>query len=64
MVAHDDGSHAVIGRLGAVAVTRGDRVHGGQPVGAAAGDRVYLEVRLPIGAGGLPVDPAPLLVAP
>ncbi len=51
---------SVLGKLDAPAVATGDRVTRGQRVGQAARRRVYLEVRIPLGPGGLPVDPEPL----
>ncbi len=64
ILAHDadhGGVITVIGKLAPVALTRGDRVARGAVVGRPAKRRVYLEVRVPIGPGGTPVDPAPLL---
>jgi septal ring factor EnvC (AmiA/AmiB activator) len=52
---------SVTGRLEALAVRRGDPVARGDRLGRAAGDRVHLEIRLRAGAGGFPIDPAPLL---
>ena len=54
----------VVGKLAAPALAVGDFVETGHPLGHAARQRVYLEVRVPIGPGGLPVDPAPYLVHP
>ena len=61
VVGRDDGVRSVVGRLRDVRVAVGDEVAAGDPLGAAAGSRVYLEVRLDLDAGGLPIDPAPLL---
>ncbi len=60
----DHGSFVtVIGKLGALAVPAGARVSRGDRIGRAARRRVYLEVRVKLGAGGLPIDPEPLLAA-
>lgn len=53
----------VIAKLGAVAIPVGTIVHRGDRIGHAARHRVYLEVRVRIGAGGVPIDPEPLLSA-
>lgn len=50
----------VIGKLGGLTVPVGAPLHKGDPVGRAARHRVYLEVRVRVGPGGLPVDPEPL----
>jgi septal ring factor EnvC (AmiA/AmiB activator) len=55
------GFFTLVGRLERAEVARGDRVTRGQRVGQTAERRVYLEVRLDIGGGGQPIDPAPLL---
>jgi len=60
VVAHD-GFLSVVGKLAQTGLAVGDRVERGAPLGTAAGRRVYLEVRLAVGDGGYPVDPAPLL---
>jgi murein DD-endopeptidase MepM/ murein hydrolase activator NlpD len=58
----DHGSFlTVIGKLGAPAVPVGASVRRGDRLGRAARHRVYLEVRVKLGAGGLPIDPEPLL---
>jgi septal ring factor EnvC (AmiA/AmiB activator) len=51
----------VIAKLGSVAVPIGAPVHRGDRLGRAARQRVYLEVRVKLGPGGLPIDPEPLL---
>jgi murein DD-endopeptidase MepM/ murein hydrolase activator NlpD len=51
----------VIAKLGAPAVPAGAPVRRGDRIGRAANRRVYLEVRAKLGAGGLPIDPEPLL---
>ena len=53
----------VVGKLGELAVAPGATVAQGDKLGRAARHRIYLEVRAKIGAGGLPIDPQPLLVA-
>lgn len=55
---------SVLGKLAAPTLAIGDRVTRGQVVGHAARRRVYLEVRVPVGPGGVPVDPERLLAAP
>ncbi|HEU0032706.1 MAG TPA: M23 family metallopeptidase [Kofleriaceae bacterium] len=58
----DHGSfYTVVGKLGELAVPVGAHVGRGDPLGRAARHRVYLEVRVKLGPGGLPIDPAPLL---
>lgn len=60
----DHGDYAtVIAKLGDVAVPVGTAVRRGDHLGHAARHRVYLEVRVQIGAGGIPIDPEPLLAA-
>ncbi|MBA3453766.1 MAG: M23 family metallopeptidase [Deltaproteobacteria bacterium] len=53
----------VIAKLGDVAIPVGTRVARGDRIGHAARHRVYLEVRVRVGAGGIPIDPEPLLAA-
>ena len=55
------GLWTVIGKLGTLDVARGDHVTRGAIVGRPARRRVYLEVRVPVGAGGMPIDPEPML---
>lgn len=55
------GLWTVVAKLGALDVARGDHVTRGATLGRPARRRVYLEVRVPIGPGGMPIDPAPLL---
>jgi septal ring factor EnvC (AmiA/AmiB activator) len=52
---------SVVAKLGELVVPVGTRVVRGDRVGRAARHRVYLEVRVKVGHGGLPIDPAPLL---
>jgi septal ring factor EnvC (AmiA/AmiB activator) len=61
LIARDDGVRSVIGLVAELAVRTGDTVEAGDQVGVAAGRLVYLEVRIDVGPGGLPIDPAPLL---
>ena len=57
----DHGSYlSVLGKLGELAVPVGATVQRGDRVGRAARHRVYLEVRVELGPGGLPIDPEPL----
>jgi septal ring factor EnvC (AmiA/AmiB activator) len=55
---------SVTARLGELAVTLGDEVSRRQVLGRARGRRIHLEIRLPVGPAGFPVDPAPLLARP
>jgi murein DD-endopeptidase MepM/ murein hydrolase activator NlpD len=52
---------AVIGNLATTDVIAGATVTRGAPLGAAAGRRLYVEVRLALGPGGIPLDPATVL---
>lgn len=54
----------VIAKLGELSVPIGAELHAGDRLGRAARERVYLELRVRIGPGGIPIDPEPLLVAP
>ena len=57
----DHGSYlSVLGKLGELAVPLGATVARGDRVGRAARHRVYLEIRVELGPGGLPIDPEPL----
>lgn len=51
----------VIGKLGDVAVPVGAKLLRGDRLGHAARERIYFEVRVKLGPGGLPIDPEPLL---
>jgi len=55
---------AVIGKLGEVAAPVGAPIAAGDRLGRAARHRVYLELRVKLGPGGLPIDPEPLLPGP
>jgi septal ring factor EnvC (AmiA/AmiB activator) len=55
------GTYVVVGKLGDDTLPVGAEVHKGDHIGHAAHHRVYLEVRVALGAGGLPLDPEPLL---
>jgi septal ring factor EnvC (AmiA/AmiB activator) len=55
------GYFTVIAKLGEVATLVGAHVGKGDRLGRAARHRVYFEVRAKVGAGGLPIDPEPLL---
>jgi len=52
---------SVTAELAPTTLHRGDRVARGDLLGHAAHRRVYLEVRVAVGPGGIPVDPEPLL---
>ena len=52
----------VIAKLGELMLPIGTHVAPGDRLGRAAHHRVYLEVRVKIGPGGLPIDPEPLFV--
>jgi len=59
----DHGSYyTVVGKLGDIAVPVGAKLARGDRLGRAARQRIYLEVRVKLGPGGLPIDPEPLLV--
>lgn len=51
----------VLGPLTKTSVTKLQHISQGSHLGMTVGNRLYLEVRLPIGAGGFPIDPAPFL---
>jgi len=55
------GYFTVVAKLGTLAVPVGAPIARGDRLGTAARHRVYVEVRVKIGAGGLPIDPEPLL---
>nr|MBA3542216.1 M23 family metallopeptidase [Deltaproteobacteria bacterium] len=51
----------VIAKLGDVGVPLGATVEAGDRLGRAARHRVYFEIRIEVGPGGMPIDPEPLL---
>lgn len=51
----------IVARLSKVTVPLGTRVERRARLGRAARQRIYLEVRVKLGPGGLPIDPSPLL---
>ncbi len=58
----DHGTYfTVVAKLAELAVPVGAPVARGDRLGHAARARVYLEVRVKLGAGGLPIDPEPVL---
>jgi septal ring factor EnvC (AmiA/AmiB activator) len=58
----DHGTYVtVLAKLGEVSAHVGAPIAAGDRVGTAARRRVYLEVRIKLGPGGLPIDPEPLL---
>ena len=52
---------SILGRINERPTAAGRRVSGGDVLGEASGDRVYMEIRLDLGAGGYPIDPKPLI---
>ena len=54
----------VVAKLADLIVPVGATIKRGDRIGHAARYRVYLEVRVKIGPGGLPIDPAPLFEKP
>jgi len=50
----------IIAKLGDLAVANGAKVARGDTLGSAARHRIYVEVRVKLGPGGLPIDPEPL----
>lgn len=52
---------SVLGPITALRAKRLQQVVPGTPLGLTHGRQLYMEVRLPVGAGGLPIDPEPLL---
>jgi len=58
----DHGSFLIVlAKLGDVALPVGAAIAAGDRIGRAARHRVYLELRVKLGPGGLPIDPEPLL---
>lgn len=61
----DHGDHfTVVAKLADLAIPVGAKVVRGDRIGRAARQRVYLEVRVKLSPGGLPIDPEPLLEDP
>jgi len=56
--------YTVIAKLADLAVPVGAPIHRGDRIGHAARYRVYFEVRVKLGPGGLPIDPEPLFEKP
>ena len=54
----------VIAKLGELALPVGAPIAAGDRIGRAARYRVYLEIRLKLGPGGLPIDPEAVLAKP
>jgi septal ring factor EnvC (AmiA/AmiB activator) len=52
---------SILAKLGPLSLPVGTHVERGDHIARAARHRVYLEVRIEIGPGGLPIDPEPLL---
>ncbi|MBV8758473.1 MAG: M23 family metallopeptidase [Deltaproteobacteria bacterium] len=51
----------VVAKLGELAIPVGTKVARGDKLGHAQRHRIYLEVRVKVGPGGLPIDPEPLV---
>lgn len=54
----------ILAKLDPIAFALGAHIPRGTVVGYAARRRVYFEVRVPVGPGGTPIDPEPLIAAP
>lgn len=54
----------VVAKLADLVVPVGAKIQKGDRIGRAARQRVYLEVRVKLSPGGLPIDPEPLLEDP
>ena len=52
---------SVTAKLAPTTLHRGDRVARGDLLGHPARRRLYLEIRVAVGPGGIPIDPEPLL---
>jgi len=52
---------SVLAKLGDALPVAGAELHAGDRIGRAARHRVYLEIRVKVGPGGMPIDPEPLL---
>jgi septal ring factor EnvC (AmiA/AmiB activator) len=58
----DHGSfYTVVGKLASPSLPVGATVHAGDRIGHAARHRVYFEVRVKLGPGGIPIDPEAVL---
>jgi septal ring factor EnvC (AmiA/AmiB activator) len=58
----DHGSfYTVVGKLAEPSLPIGATVHAGDRIGRAARHRVYFEVRVKLGPGGIPIDPEAVL---
>ena len=53
--------YTLLSKLRDVAIPVGTHVQKGDRLGVAHAHRVYFEVRVKLGPGGLPIDPEPLL---
>jgi septal ring factor EnvC (AmiA/AmiB activator) len=51
----------ILAKLDPIAYALGTRIERGAVIGYAAKRRVYFEVRVPVGPGGTPIDPEPLI---
>jgi murein DD-endopeptidase MepM/ murein hydrolase activator NlpD len=61
----DSGGYVVVlAKLAEVSLPVGAPIGRGDRIGRAARHRVYLEVRIKLGPGGLPIDPEPLIGKP
>lgn len=63
IVDHGD-FYTVVAKLDDLVVPVGAPIHRGDRIGHAARYRVYVEVRVKLGPGGLPIDPEPLFEKP
>ncbi len=61
VVTHHEGYYSILGNLNALQVEAGKRVRAGQTI-ASSSSRTYIEIRLDVGPGGLPINPTPLLI--
>ena len=52
---------SVTAKLAPVTLRRGDKVERGAVLGQPARRRIYLELRVAVGPGGIPIDPEPFL---
>jgi murein hydrolase activator len=64
LVIDHGGVWTVIAKLAPTDLAIGSFVAAGQKLGHPRRWRVYFEVRVPVGPGGLPIDPAPYLIHP